>query len=480
MATYNNKHWLLSHIKNSFISTDDTGICEAVMLSDDLLGSYLQQQLQKDERDSPVKNGQGLAEEFLQYPGLDENEEDEVEQSQSFEIQLGNISFQRQRSNTAQKLERMEYDRRRASKIKRVKYNDNVSIDLETDCDLFQRKEVPKNLKLTSVLSDQLEKHSKLPQNKFQEYAKYDGTAQRDIKTFKIFLTMLGEPLSNYPLEISVISNASIEEFIGLICYKCSIQNPDVPLMSVRNYGLNMAEEDGDVDPDFPPLESTEPCSKFHFGYLALVERRDSNGGDSPSVRLDFPSLSMTSEAQSKADVTLNDVQKSSNEHLENIRKMDYHNMMIEAPHYRMYHVYKINKARMKIEIKLGVSGEKMEIDPAQQKPNKFWPKFKSVSHSMDSVAWCEKLEEKSSKTIFRIYYSLAFGLQHIQQESSSPLQGSATFKYYDFEAETSTANEIIEKVNNILEICASTSRREFIAMKERQSKGLPFKKHKF
>lgn len=25
MATYNNKHWLLSHIRNSFISTDDTG-----------------------------------------------------------------------------------------------------------------------------------------------------------------------------------------------------------------------------------------------------------------------------------------------------------------------------------------------------------------------------------------------------------------------------------------------------------------------
>lgn len=25
MATYNNKHWLLSHIRTSFISTDDTG-----------------------------------------------------------------------------------------------------------------------------------------------------------------------------------------------------------------------------------------------------------------------------------------------------------------------------------------------------------------------------------------------------------------------------------------------------------------------
>ena len=36
MASFNNSHWLLSHIRNSFISTDDTGISEIVMNSDDL------------------------------------------------------------------------------------------------------------------------------------------------------------------------------------------------------------------------------------------------------------------------------------------------------------------------------------------------------------------------------------------------------------------------------------------------------------
>lgn len=89
MATYNNKHWLLSHIKNSFISTDDTGICEAVMLSDDLPSSYLKQQLQRDERDSPIKisTKNGIVEEFLRYPGLDENEEDEIDiLGQSYEV----------------------------------------------------------------------------------------------------------------------------------------------------------------------------------------------------------------------------------------------------------------------------------------------------------------------------------------------------------------------------------------------------------
>lgn len=28
MALYDNKHWLLSHIRDSFISTDDTGECQ--------------------------------------------------------------------------------------------------------------------------------------------------------------------------------------------------------------------------------------------------------------------------------------------------------------------------------------------------------------------------------------------------------------------------------------------------------------------
>lgn len=394
------------------------------------------------------------------------------------------MSFQRQRSNTAQRLERMDQARRRASKIKSVKYEDNISIDLENDHNLFQRKEVPKTIKLTSILSDQLEKQPKLPQNKFLEYAKFDGTAQTGIaiRTFKIFLTMLGERIRNYPLEISVISTAKIEEFIGLICYKCSIQNPDVSLLSIKNYGLYMVEEDGDVDTDFPPLESTEPCSKFCFNYLALVERKDSTGGDSPSVRLDFPSLSMTSEAQSKAEVALSDVHKSSIQHSEDIRKMDFHNTMIEAPHYRSYRIFILNKARLKIEIQLGVSGEKIEIDPVQQKSNKFWAKQKPVSHSMDSVAWCEKLEQKSNKIIFRVVYSLSFGLQNLQQgmETSSPLQASATFKHYDFEADADKATEIIEKINNILEISASTSRREYLAMKERRNKNQQFKKHKF
>ena len=38
-------------------------------------------------------------------------------------------------------------------------------------------------------------------------------------------------------------------------------------------YALHIAEDDGEVDLDFPALDSREPIAKFDFARLALVER---------------------------------------------------------------------------------------------------------------------------------------------------------------------------------------------------------------
>lgn len=35
MATYDNKIWLLKNIRDAFIATDDTGLCESVMAGED-------------------------------------------------------------------------------------------------------------------------------------------------------------------------------------------------------------------------------------------------------------------------------------------------------------------------------------------------------------------------------------------------------------------------------------------------------------
>lgn len=47
---------------------------------------------------------------------------------------------------------------------------------------------------------------------------------------------------------------------------------------NVNAYCLHIAEDDGEVDTDFPPLDSNEPIHKFGFSTLALVEKYSSPG----------------------------------------------------------------------------------------------------------------------------------------------------------------------------------------------------------
>lgn len=475
MATYNNQHWLLSHIRNSFISTDDTGMCEAVMLSEDLPNQYVANLNQKYSNKFPNK-----AEEYLCYPGLLENDEDDDALSQSYDIQMDqDIGLHRQRSNTAQKLEKMDLARRKASKIKNIKCDDSaVSVantSLVQNDYLFLKKEIstadverPK-APVKSLLSEQLLKCPKQPQNKFIEYARFDGTAQTGIptKTMKIFLTMLPEKLRNYPLQICVTSTAKIQEFIGLICYKCSIAYPDIQLNSVKNYGLYITEEDGEVDMDFPALDLREPCSKFCFAHLALVERKyhDSLISQSSS-RCDYDrALSITSESDLNKMIAESKAQDEQQN--EAMKKMLGHTTMMEAPLYQSYRVFILNKSLFKAEIQLGISGEKIEIDPLQPKNNRFWSKQKAVSHSMETIAWCELIESKTSRATFRIVYSHSLTTP-FQQTSimgvmppESPLQSSSSFKHYDFETDPTTANEIVKKICNILELKTSSCRRD-------------------
>lgn len=42
---------------------------------------------------------------------------------------------------------------------------------------------------------------------------------------------------------------------------------------NIEMYALHIAEDDGEVDMDFPSLDSREPVTKFGFSKLALVEK---------------------------------------------------------------------------------------------------------------------------------------------------------------------------------------------------------------
>lgn len=407
--------------------------------------------------------------------------------TQSYDIQMDQgISFI-QRSNTAQKLDKMNLARKRASKIKNVKCEDPVQMPLETDTDeLFVKKTVYKNAMANSkpsVLADQLTKYPKQPQNRYLPYSRFDGTAQMSIPTkkIKIFLTMLPENHRNYPMQMCVLSNAKIQDFIGLICYKVSVAYPDVQLLSERSYGLYITEEDGEIDMDFPPLDLREPCSKFCFSHLALVERKPSDGSDSRA-------MSFTSAIESVQDAMLNDTTTNTAQQSEDLARMLGHASMMESPIYRSYRLQILTKGIFKTDIQLGISAEKLEIDPVQKQNSKFWVYQNAISHSMDSVVWCEVTAEPSaSRSVVRIVYSHSPVNDSAMQQTSSPSSVAnashsvGDFRNYNFITDPACAEEIVEKVRNIIEVRSSPARRDYLCRRSsvhtNDKRKKPFKK---
>lgn len=63
---------------------------------------------------------------------------------------------------------------------------------------------------------------------------------------------------------------------------------------------------------------------------------------------------------------------------------------------------------RAKTEIHLGISGEKIEIDPVitGKGAGRFWNRQRAVSYHIDSIAWCELTENKGPKYTFTLVYT--------------------------------------------------------------------------
>ncbi|XP_001360529.3 stress-activated map kinase-interacting protein 1 [Drosophila pseudoobscura] len=574
MATYSNQHWLLSHIRNSFISTDDTGMCETVMLSDDMPKHYLRKFNSsagvESHRRRPLKPPLASAlpdrntrhpdapmqeVDFMCYPGLDLSDDEEDMSTHSFDIQMyPEVGAHRFRSNTAQKLEKLDIAKRRAARIKSINYNEEVQPP--DDKDFFMRKEIP-NIKPTipkekkanddelsdegvqSMLTEQLAKSPKQTQNKFIEFARFDGTSQVGMQTKRInvYLNMLPEPDRNYPLKVCVLSTAKIQEVIGFVCYKTSLQYPDVPLKSLQHYGLYMTEDNDDME-DFPPLDNREPCSKFGFSHLTLAERRPL----APVTRVDYPgqlgNKSMTSEddkatladaaLRALKNITLNggaadpgggavgggegdgDGDDSPHDNVKEYEKrLLNHNDMLEAPMHRSFRLNIIDKRFFKSDVTLGISGERIEID--QYKNAKFWPQKKPVSTPIDLVAHCEIVERRHLKALLRIWLKSNSSSSSLPSGcTSAPINASVTtlntgtgsssagiahspsspgnsfgffmtsnirFKHYDFDTDTHTAEQINSKLNCILEMRSSELRREFLQQRERKQERQQVKK---
>jgi hypothetical protein len=369
----------------------------------------------------------------------------------------------------------------------------------------------------SSTLARLLNEYDKRSANPFFEYSRFNGDNHGIgvSNTYRIFLPMTKEP--HRPITVTILHNATVSDLIGLTFWKYIEERRGPPVFKdVSKYSVMIAEEDADIDTDLPALDRDDRIAKFRFRYLGIVEDttrrildevRESQpkhvvvrvyyeqGGfstlavetvdmemgevlakvlrkrrlqmqgyelerkDSPGVPVD---LSSTLKTQGTLDYVL----------VKNITRKRHHGSGPAHPprtsgsfkkgekvhssvraeltshQYRSYRVIQLHKMRSNTDILLGVSGERLEVDPVSQNKSGFFGRpAKPTTYSIKRICACEVLEERSGqKTVFRIVRSSKDG----------------GFKNIDFEAPTSEAKEIVQKMSLILEGLNTPAKAEY------------------
>uniref|UniRef100_A0A3B4V766 Target of rapamycin complex 2 subunit MAPKAP1 n=1 Tax=Seriola dumerili TaxID=41447 RepID=A0A3B4V766_SERDU len=476
MAFLDNPAIILAHIRQSHVTSDDTGMCEMVLIDQDV--DLEKCQLALVPGSSCGSTGSGS----LSEEGSSVTDNHACDLSQSMDITSSWDFGIRRRSNTAQRLERLRKERQNQIKCKNIQWKERSSSQSVEDLgSLFEKrdyKDRPRTTGTKSTLSLRLEQCPQQLNNPFNEYSKFDGKGHigtTATKKIDVYLSMQVAQEKLHPMTVVTIANARVHDLIGLICWQYTSEGREPKLNeNVNAYCLHIAEDDGEVDTDFPPLDSNEPIHKFGFSTLALVEKYSSPGlasRQSLFVRINaahgfslipVDSLKVTmKEILQKALKKRKGSQKGSGsrgeESSEEDPPIDITTVqdMLSSHHYKSFKISMIHKLRFTTDVQLGISGEKVEIDPVtnQKASTKFWIRQKPISIDSDHLCACDLVEERSpSHAIFKLTY--------LSNHDYKPLY---------FESDAATVNEIVLKVNYILESRASSSRADYFAQKQRK-----------
>ncbi|RWS26034.1 target of rapamycin complex 2 subunit MAPKAP1-like protein [Leptotrombidium deliense] len=494
MAFFDDRRFLLSHIRHSFITCDDTGMCEMVMLNETM-----------PHREADEANARLL-------DNIDVEAKSELlDIAQSFDIvsDMEMIGAHRRRSNTAQRLERLKKEKKSQAKVKIIHWKDNVQPLTENDlAEIFPKKQLAtcteKAIK-KSLLSAQIEKYPSIPSNPFNEFARFDGRVSEGAPTKRIliFLTMMPPDERAFPMEVVTLCSARVHELIGLICWLYTNDGKEPKLKpSVNHYCLRIAEETGEADPDFPSLNAKEPIAKFGFPQLALVEKSNEENENlavtvhieemfsiiqvpnlqvtlqwileqtfkkrkatfgkglryefekvkEPGYRLDMNTKLVDIDGREFRLITSEDVDRREEQIEEPI---DVPGMYaIEAPLYKHYKVLAVNKLGRNADVQLGISGKKVEITPLPSKSSsKLWSwQPKAATYNVESIAECEVVKQSTEKSTFKLVY-------HTGSE----------FQSQKFEADRKIAEEIVKKLQCIMQMRSSSIRDDYVTLKEQR-----------
>ncbi|XP_028318227.1 target of rapamycin complex 2 subunit MAPKAP1 isoform X2 [Gouania willdenowi] len=523
MAFLDNPAIILAHIRQSHVTSDDTGMCEMVLIDQDV-------DLEKCQLTRvPGFSCSSTIPDSLNEGGNNGLDNHPCELSQSMDITSSWDFGIRRRSNTglqldssekpgaaAQRLERLRKERQNQIKCKNIQWKERSSSQSAEDLgSMFEKrdfKDRPRTSGTKSTLSLRLEQCPQQLNNPFNEYSKFDGKGHigtTATKKIDVYLSMQMAQEKIHPMTVVTIANARVYDLIGLICWQYTSEGREPKLNeNVNAYCLHIAEDDGEVDTDFPPLDCNEPIHKFGFSTLALVEKYSSPGLTSrqslfvrinaahgfslipvdslkvtmkdilqkalkkrkgsqkgpmyrlekqtePNVAIDLDS---TLESQNTLEFCL--VRENSSrgeESSEEDPPIDITTVqdMLSSHHYKSFKISMIHKLRFTTDVQLAVSGEKVEIDPVtnQKASTKFWIRQKPISIDSDHLCACDLVEERSpSHAIFKVTYL-----------------SNHDYKALYFESDAATVNEIVLKVNYILESRASSSRADYFAQKQRK-----------
>jgi len=377
-------------------------------------------------------------------------------------------------------------------KAKNFSFPKNPVHDPNVAGDLYPKKAIEpraEEVGLVSSLAKLMSAAKNMPANPFFEYVQFDGASNpgSPVKTINVYLVMSQGEERWTPTPVVVLMTAKVSDLIGLIChlYVQSGRQPTLKNSTPDGYTLFMADDDGLVEEDFPPLDPREPISKYDLP-LALVEMDLPPEEEAPpiiitvyipqkgwaKIQVDDEALLMKEilqiilakrriterrgisyilEKQSERgkpidlDLPLKEVgtlefclirlnsggrDDQENESQNDLAPLPF--MMPPMPEDRRYKVNIVKKIR-NAEVHLDINAERIEITPLVP------GSVKSLVLEMECLLDAHIIAEKAKGTAtFRIRYDAS---------------GGGDMKQVDFKCVTMVAKEIVEQISELLRL---------------------------
>ncbi|XP_035759001.1 target of rapamycin complex 2 subunit MAPKAP1 isoform X6 [Egretta garzetta] len=423
MAFLDNPTIILAHIRQSHVTSDDTGMCEMVLIDHDVDLEKFNPSSAYGDSGSETQGSNGETQGYVYSQSVD------ITSSWDFGI--------RRRSNTAQRLERLRKERQNQIKCKNIQWKDrNTSYSAEELSSLFEKKNFRVKSPCSgkqSILSVRLEQCPLQLNNPFNEYSKFDGKGHvgtTATKKIDVYLPLHTSQDKLQPMTVVTIANAKVHDLIGLICWQYTTTT-SMPTVSIL---LRMTVRLTQIFHPWIPMSPFTSLASAPWHWLKSTPL--------PAWQQNSRSLSACSRGE---EVSEEDPQ------IDIATVQD----MLSSHHYKSFKVSMIHRLRFTTDVQLGISGDKVEIDPVtnQKASTKFWIKQKPVSIDSELLCACDLAEEKSpSHAIFKLTYL-----------------SNHDYKHFYFESDAATVNEIVLKVNYILESRASTARADYFAQKQKK-----------